>query len=139
MADAFPASASTVGAELAAAIEKGRPGLEKFVRDATPDQPSRRERGLVELVIGLEKARWFASGDLLARLVDLQLAALRELKVPEAELAAFQPGGDEKARLLVLAPLVRRLGVGERERGPHAGLFPWIDRVRGKGGDGGMR
>lgn len=128
MGDAFPDAASAVAKALAAAAEQGRPGLEKFVHDAAPERATARDQGLFQLVRGLERARLFATGDLLAKVAELEVAVLRELKVPEAELAPFQLGGDEAPRLLVLARLGRRFVV---ENGPHAGLFPRLDRARG--------
>jgi hypothetical protein len=129
MGEAFPDAASAVAKALAAATEQGRAGLEKFVHEATPERATARDQGLFQLVRGLERARVLATGDLLAKVVDLQLAVLRELKVPEAEWAPFQAGGDEASRLLVLARLGRRFAAADG--GPHGGMFPRLDRARG--------
>ncbi len=123
LSEAFPSSIAATAAELATAVDGGRAALKKFCDDAWPDRATPRERTLVELVLGLERARPFLAGDLLGKLCDLQIAALRELKVADADLLKFQPGGDEPPRLLVLAPLARRLRNADRG-GPHAGLGP---------------
>ncbi len=137
MADAFPDAALAVRSALATAAEQGRPGLEKFIHDAT-DQLSPRERGLVDLVVGLEKARRFTTGDVLVRLVELQLAALRVLKVSDADLDLFARATDEKPRLFILGSLVRRANAADLNRGPHGAAFPWLDRGRARRADGGM-
>jgi hypothetical protein len=121
LGEAFPSSIEAVVAELSTAVDGGRPALKKFCDDAMPDRATPRERVLVELVLGLERARLVVVGDVLAKLCDLQIAALRELKVPESDLAKFLPGGDEPSRLLVLAPFARRARSADRG-GPHGGL-----------------
>lgn len=125
LADAFPQAAQAVASSLAAAAEKGRAGLEKFMQDAVPD---RRERALFELVRGLERFREFAGGELVAKVVDLQVAALRELHVPEADVATFQSADDAKTRLMILARLAFRYASAERERGAH----PFLGRDRSR-------
>ena len=131
LTEAFPAAtiaASAVAATLTSAAEQGRSGLEKFDRDARPAVVSPRDQELIQFVRVLEWSRPRRTGEVLAKVIELQLAILRELKVPDGELTPFQSGGDEAARGMVLARLNRR--IASAEVGPHAGMFPRADRAR---------
>ena len=69
---------------------------------------------------------------MLVKVVDLELSVMRELQLPDAELVPFRveavTDADEALRNMILRRLMRRLAAADA--GPHAGLFPRIERAR---------
>lgn len=128
--DLSPAVFDGVVAELADARTRGRTGLDTFVERHRSGSERGERAGdglrsalLWRLLDTLEEKRPHLSGDVLARLDDLELSLLRTLEVPDEESAALRAASSFVERMRHLQRLKEERGILSG-RGPGGRVFP---------------
>ena len=128
---AFPAASESVGAELLAAVTKGRDGLAAFCEKNAPERPPMRQRKMWELLLLLEEKRAEVGGEVLARMDDLGAAILTSLRVPDDRARALRAATFPFARARLLRKLFDDFGP-QAPRAPQSPPAPPAGDARDK-------